>query len=111
MSKRKWWQRAMCGGAWWEAQACTGLVFHERPFSWPIAMGILPSMNDGHDVQAVLSSFKSCSVAMVDHHTLMQQFWTWHAAELKTRGYSPGAHPDCMHLLQVSLQAWGAQWA
>ncbi|KAK9824802.1 hypothetical protein WJX74_009932 [Apatococcus lobatus] len=40
--------------------------------------------------QAVLFSFQSCSVAMVDHHTLMQQFWIWHAEELKTRGYSPG---------------------
>lgn len=42
------------------------------------------------NVQAVLYSFQSSSVAMVDHHTLMQQFWEWHHKELATRGYSPG---------------------
>ena len=41
-------------------------------------------------MQAILYSFQSSSVAMVDHHTLMQQFWEWHHKELATRGYSPG---------------------
>ena len=43
--------------------------------------------------QAVLYSFQSSSVAMVDHHTLMQQFWVWYHKELATRGYSPGMLP------------------
>ena len=40
--------------------------------------------------QAILYSFQTSSVAMVDHHTLMLQFWDWRKEELHARGYSPG---------------------
>ncbi|KAI3435713.1 hypothetical protein D9Q98_001771 [Chlorella vulgaris] len=39
---------------------------------------------------AVLHSFREAGMGMVDHTTLMQQFWKWYNRELLRRGYSPG---------------------
>eukprot|EP00898_Chlorokybus_atmophyticus_P007291 jgi/Chlat1/7563/Chrsp63S00556 len=40
--------------------------------------------------QAVNYSFRQASTGIVDHHTLMQQFWEWHNKEKQSRGYNPG---------------------
>ncbi|KAL4440247.1 hypothetical protein ABPG75_003248 [Micractinium tetrahymenae] len=39
---------------------------------------------------AVMYSFREAGMGMVDHTTLMQQFWRWYNRELVRRGYSPG---------------------
>jgi nitric-oxide synthase len=38
---------------------------------------------------AVLHSFKSARIAMIDHHTLIDMFWTWYQEEIHTRKYCP----------------------
>eukprot|EP00898_Chlorokybus_atmophyticus_P001881 jgi/Chlat1/2694/Chrsp180S02868 len=40
--------------------------------------------------QAITYSFQQASTGMVDHHTLMQQFWEWQSKERIQRGYCPG---------------------
>lgn len=47
---------------------------------------------------------------MIDHHTLMQNFWEWRAEELATRGYSPGGFLWQIRLIQGSefiAGSWG----
>eukprot|EP00899_Mesostigma_viride_P019797 jgi/Mesvir1/27819/Mv07497-RA.2 len=40
--------------------------------------------------EAIVNSYQQANVSMVDHHTLMRQFWEWYNKEKKVRGYSPG---------------------
>jgi sulfite reductase alpha subunit-like flavoprotein/ankyrin repeat protein len=40
--------------------------------------------------EAVLYSFQSCGLGIVEHQTLLHQFWDWYNLELKSRGYCPG---------------------
>ncbi|KAG2450636.1 hypothetical protein HYH02_004476 [Chlamydomonas schloesseri] len=40
--------------------------------------------------QAVMHSFRTASYGMVDHHTLMRNFWGWYNTEKSRRGYVPG---------------------
>ncbi|KAG2438015.1 hypothetical protein HXX76_005629 [Chlamydomonas incerta] len=40
--------------------------------------------------QAVMHSFRTASYGMVDHHTLMRNFWGWYNQEKERRGYVPG---------------------
>ncbi|KAG2495439.1 hypothetical protein HYH03_006385 [Edaphochlamys debaryana] len=39
--------------------------------------------------QAVMHSFRSAGYGMVDHHTLMKNFWSWYHKETKARGWAP----------------------
>lgn len=39
---------------------------------------------------AILHSFSSVGYAIVDHHTLMSEFYAWYHNEMKVRGYCPG---------------------
>ncbi|CAD7697898.1 unnamed protein product [Ostreobium quekettii] len=40
--------------------------------------------------RAVFHSFGEAKVGLIDHHTLLQNFYEWYHTELATRGYSPG---------------------
>ncbi|KXZ51520.1 hypothetical protein GPECTOR_12g483 [Gonium pectorale] len=40
--------------------------------------------------QAIMHSFRAAGYGMVDHHTLMKNFWGWYNKEKERRGYSPG---------------------
>ena len=64
------------------------------------ALGMDAEMKPGEaplwidDVMAILSkavyhSFKTAKIAMIDHHTLINMFWTWYHDELRHRGYCP----------------------
>lgn len=39
---------------------------------------------------AILHSFSTVGYAIVDHNTLMQEFYAWYHKEMKERGYCPG---------------------
>ena len=39
---------------------------------------------------AILHSFSYVGYAIVDHHTLMKEFYTWYHNEMKERGFCPG---------------------
>ena len=38
---------------------------------------------------AIYHSFKTSNVGMIDHHSLIDMFWDWYTAELKSRKYCP----------------------
>lgn len=40
--------------------------------------------------KAVVHSYRTSSISIVSHHTLMKEFVPWYKQELKTRGYCPG---------------------
>ncbi|KAG2495440.1 hypothetical protein HYH03_006386 [Edaphochlamys debaryana] len=39
--------------------------------------------------QAVMHSFRAAGYGIVDHHTLMKNFWTWYNKEKEVRGWAP----------------------
>jgi nitric oxide synthase oxygenase domain/subunit len=43
--------------------------------------------------EAVMSSFKSAGWKLVDHHTMLADFFEWYKKEKAKRGYCPGALP------------------
>ena len=38
---------------------------------------------------AIYHSFKTSNVGMIDHHSLIDMFWDWYTAEMKSRKYCP----------------------
>ena len=40
--------------------------------------------------EAIVQSFRSSGWSIVDHHTMLRNFWEWYNKEISTRGYCPG---------------------
>jgi nitric oxide synthase oxygenase domain/subunit len=52
--------------------------------------------------EAVMSSYQSVSWKLVDHHTLLADFFEWYKKEKARRGYCPGAMPSLATALASS---------